>query len=236
MKPQTLFRNTFMLLASLGLVACGDYYGTSYRYPYTRTQTQTYQYYVPPANNPASPGYSINRDYEINNNYYVYPGQQNREHDHDHDDDRDRDRDRDRDQDRDRHDADRYQGNPMPYPQRPPSVYSTPNRQQPGYRPVMPQIMPGNRDDHGSDDRGARTCGQQEFDKKMEQMRQRPQSPNGVQRPESSSGERSVQERIQQRREQNQAQSPAMPQASGRVEKPRPIPEHKKHHQNTTSE
>lgn len=229
MKREILFKRTFIVLAGLGLVACGDYYGTTYRYPYTRTQTQTYQYYVPPANNPVSPGYTINREYEINNNYYVYPGQQNRDHDHDDD--------HDRDQDRDRHDADRYQGNPMPYPQHPPSAYPPPARtQQPGYRPFMPQAMPGNREDGGTDDRGTRTFGQQEFDKKMEQMRQRPQAPSRVQGPEPSFGEPNVQERIRQRREQNQAQSPAMPQSSGRVERPRPTPEPKKRHQNTSAE
>ncbi len=53
-----------MLLPGLWLAACGDYYGTTYRPPYTRTHTEShvYRYTTPPRHYPVQPP-----SYEINN-------------------------------------------------------------------------------------------------------------------------------------------------------------------------
>lgn len=171
-----------MLLPGLWLTACGDYYGTTNRYPYTRTRTEShvYRYTTPPRSYPVQPP-----SYEINNHYYGYPVAPKPE----------------RPRFRDHEEAYRPDIKPYikPYDTRP-----GPD----GDRPDSRAFMPGNASPE-------RTFGQQEFDKKMEQLRQNRQNMTRIQ-PQPESNPASPLERIRQRREQKMD----VQQSRERAEKP----------------
>lgn len=206
-----------ILLPGLWLTACGDYYGTTYRYPQTRTHTEShvYRYTVPsrvyPVTPPARP--SIHQEYEINQHYYGYPVSPGtdrsrfRDHEHEHE-----------------HDDHQYQRDGKPDAYRPPfrehddhqyQRNARPDADRPRFRPIAPEHEPSGR-----------TYGQQEFDKKMEQLRQNPQNATRMQ-PQPEPNHDSPLERIRQRREQKMD----IQQTPERIEKARPNPLVKKKRQ-----
>ncbi len=201
MKPPA---TSLVLLISLGLTACGDYYGTTYRYPTYRTytQTQTYRHTVPVPPPVNSQSYSLHKEYEINHyNYYGSPTPP--DHDTPHSDD---------------HHQDGYQYRvmpqptpafPAPYPRmaQPPAPYQ-------GMGQPEPRVSPPDQS------RPARTYGQQEFDKKMEQLRQRTPTVSNL-APQSDARPGSIQERIRQKREQQGMESRPRP---GRADRQEPNP------------
>lgn len=164
-----------LLVTSLGLAACADYYGSGYQsYPRSRSYTEinTYRYNPPAVVYPAprypnsndyntSRDYSIKNKYEINHNYYSYPQDKDEDHDHHehhHSDESDDSR------------RNIYYGNTplhneQPYPVRQHPQINTDNN-------AGNRIREQRENRYQPNPRQDRTLGQQEYDKAMEQFRQ----------------------------------------------------------------
>ena len=151
------------LSLGLGLSACVDMYETGYRYPRTRTYTQveTYHYVPPQPRYPApqapttinsesnSSNYSIKNEYEINQNYYAAPPTDSSE----------------------QSSPDEYRRGGQYHGDAP----DTPQQVYPGR--MTPRFRGG--DAGGSESPDVTRLGQQEFEKKMQQMRERRQEAAG---------------------------------------------------------
>ncbi|MEY4195867.1 MAG: hypothetical protein RLZZ226_2235, partial [Pseudomonadota bacterium] len=112
----------------------------------------------------------------------------------------------------DDHHEDAYQYRVMP---RPTPAFPAPYR---GMGQPDPRVSPPDQS------RPARTYGQQEFDKKMEQLRQRTPTVSNL-APQSDARSGSIQERIRQKREQQGMESRPRP---GRADRQEPNPQAKR--------